>query len=456
VIDQNDASSLYSPVQRFYGERNAMNQNVFRHRAIHRVINPDETIDLQKQVHIFWEGTQFAISSLSLINREFCSSIIDSGVAELTIVPYEPDQFSVEGNPRLERLLNHDIRIKGLSIRDRAKRPHVWVRHQWPPRPTTPGKAKWIIMYPWEYSAIPKYYTDTFSLSEEIWTPTNFSRDAFVSSGIDPSKVHVVPNGTNPELFSPFGEVLRLQTMKRFKFLFVGGTIYRKGVDILLESYSRAFTSKDDVCLIIKDIGMNTFYKGQTAQNLIRRFQNKEDMPEILYIEDEFNEERMANLYRACDVFVSSYRGEGFSLPTLEAMSSGLPVIVPRGGATDDFVDDNVGWLIAAEKRSVGRKVYGHMLDRDAFLLEPSAHHLQEIMHTVYDSPSEAKRKGVQGALRVREHWTWGHSVLRVLSRIDSLCGTTMVHNVPMGFGDFYGDPELIAKAIEKKHEGRE
>ncbi|OGW52261.1 MAG: hypothetical protein A2Y81_00310 [Nitrospirae bacterium RBG_13_43_8] len=233
------------------------------------MINPDGAFDPQKQVHIFWEGTQFAISSFSLINRELCSSIIDSGVAELTIIPYEPDQFSIEGNSRFERLLAHDIRIKGLSIRDRAKRPHVWVRRQWPPRPNPPVKAKWIIMHPWEYSAIPKFYADTFSLAEEIWTPTNFSRDAFVSSGIDPSKVHVVPNGADPEIFSPVGESLRLQTTKRFKFLFVGGTIYRKGVDILLESYSRAFTSKDDVCLIIKDLGVNTLYKGQTAHDLI-------------------------------------------------------------------------------------------------------------------------------------------------------------------------------------------
>ena len=307
-------------------------------------------------------------------------------------------------------------------------------------------------MHPWEYSAIPKFYTDIFSLSEEIWTPSNFSRDAFLSSGIDPSKVHVVPNGTDPEIFSPFGEALKLGTTKRFKFLFIGGTIYRKGVDILLQSYSRAFTSKDDVCLIIKDLGVNTLYKGQTAQDLIRRFQNQEHMPEILYITDEFNENQMANLYRACDVFVSSYRGEAFSLPTLEAMSSGLPVIVPRGGATDDFIDQDVGWLIAAEKRSVGRKVYSHMLDRDAFLLEPSAHNLQEIMREVYRSPSEILRKGVKGALRARKDWTWKHSLLQILSRIDSLCGTTMEVELRKCLKNFFIDSSQIEKAIELKH----
>ena len=432
-----------------------MIQPSFRPQAAHRLINPDDAIDLRKQVHIFWEGTQFAVHSFSLVNRELCSSIIDAGVAELTIVPYEPDQFSIAGTPKFERLKVHDIRNKGLSIRDRAKRPHVWVRHQWPPRANPPGKAQWIIMQPWEYSAIPQFYADIFTLAEEIWTPTHFSRNAFLSSGLDPAKVHVVPNGTNPERFSPVGESLRLRTTKRFKFLYVGGTIYRKGVDILLESYSRAFTSKDDVCLIIKDLGVNTLYKGQTAQDLIRRFQNQEDMPEILYLEGELNEEQMANLYRACDIFVSSYRGEGFSLPTLEAMSSGLPVIVTCGGATDDFVDEEVGWLIEAEKRSV-KKVYGHQLDKEGFLLEPSRNHLQEILGKAYQSHAEIVRKGIKGALRVRKNWTWKHSALQIFSRIDSLCGTTMGVEAQKGFEGTCEDTAFLMKAIEQKRSDHE
>ena len=416
-----------------------------------RLINTDEGFDPQKQVHIFWEGTQFATTSFSLINRELCSGIIDSGVADLTVVPYEPDQFGVEGNPGFERLAAHDIRVKGLSIRDRSKRPHVWVRHQWPLRQNPPGKARWIIMCPWECSAIPKFYADTFSLADEIWTPTNFSRDAFVSSGIDPIKVHVVPNGIDPEVFSPAGESLRLHTKRHFKFLFVGGSIYRKGVDILLESYSRAFTSKDDVCLVIKDLGVNTIYKGQTAQDLIRRFRKRQDMPEILYIKDEFDEERMAKLYRACDVFVSSYRGEGFSLPTLEAMSSGLPVIVTQGGATDDFVDEEAGWLIEASKRPV-KKVYGHHPDREGFLLEPNRSHLEEILREACNSPSEIMRKGIKGALRARKDWTWRHSVCKLLSRIDSLCGTTMRLGIQKGFTNADIDATLIERAVRQRH----
>jgi glycosyltransferase involved in cell wall biosynthesis len=235
-------------------------------------------------------------------------------------------------------------------------------------------------------------------------------------------------------------------------FLFVGGTIYRKGIDILLESYSRAFTSKDDVCLIIKDLGVKTLYRGQTAQDLIRRFQDREGMPEVLYLADEFNKEQMARLYRACDVFVSSYRGEGFSLPTLEAMASGLPVIVSLGGATDDFVDEEVGWRIDADRRSV-KKVCGHELNQEGFLLEPDKEHLEELLQKAYHSRQEIVRKGTEGALRARQHWTWNHAALKVNRRIDSLCGTAMAVHAEKILGDGPGDWASVTKAIEEKRE---
>lgn len=425
---------------------------MIRHSFIsgRKLIGGDGIIDPRKKIHVIWEGTQLATTSFAIVNRELCSGIIDSGIAELTAVPYEPDQFAPEGNAKFERLFAHDIRVKGFPIRDRSRRPHVWVRHQWPPRSKPPGKARLVIMYSWEYSAIPRYYTDIFDAAEEIWTPSSFSRDAFVRSGISPSKVHVIPCGVDTGVFSPEGPTMGLPTSKRFKLLFVGGTIYRKGVDILLESYSRAFSSKDDVCLVIKDVGITTLYKGQTSEGLIGRYQAGRG-PEILHLKDELSEPEMAGLYRSCDVFVSSYRGEGFSLPTLEAMSCGLPVIVTGGGATDDFVDEDVGWTVNAGKRAVGSMVYGQKMEGECFLLEPDRDHLAEIMRIACSSPSGIVNKGIKGALRARSSWTWRDSVKRLLSRAYSMCGLAMDVEEDKIFGETGADPMRIKKAIEEK-----
>ena len=81
--------------------------------------------------------------------------------------------------------------------------------------------------------------------------------------GIAPERVAVVPNGIDPEKFSPDRAVepYPLATRKPFKFLFVGGVLPRKGVDVLLAAYRRAFTRDDDVALVLKLLGTRSFYQ---------------------------------------------------------------------------------------------------------------------------------------------------------------------------------------------------
>jgi hypothetical protein len=124
---------------------------------------------------------------------------------------------------------------------------------------------------------------------------------------------------------------------------------------------------------------------------------------------------------------------------------------VPRGGATDDFVDEEVGWFINAEKKSV-KKVYGHQLDTEGFLLEPDKKQLEIVLRIAYESNAEIVGKGIKGALRVRKNWTWNHSVLQLLSRIDALCGTSMGRKAYEGSKESCGDTAVIVKAIERKH----
>src|SRR5262249_49649540 len=137
-------------------------------------------------------------------------------------------------------------------------------------------------------------------------------------------------------------------TPDTYKFLFVGGTIGRKGADILLDAYDRAFTARDKVTLIIKDFAANTFYANQGAQALIRALQAKPNAPDIVYLTDDMTEAEIASLYAACDCLVHPYRGEGYGLPIAEAMACGKPTILTNYGAALDFADDSNAYLIPA------------------------------------------------------------------------------------------------------------
>ncbi len=389
------------------------------------VVN-DETEETDLDLNIVWEGSQFVYHSLALINREQCSNLIDSDVANITIVPYEDDRFAPEGNPKYQKLAKNDIRIKEKVSDAISDLPYAWIRHQWPPQSEPPKGSKWIIMQPWEFSRLRKDMAEILMQADEVWTPSNYSRQAFVDSGIDFNKVQVIPNGIDPELFKPYGKKYDIDTKKCFKFLYVGGTIYRKGIDILIESYVKAFTADDSVCLVIKDMGGESFYKGLTAKQQILELQKNTHAPEIIYIDEYLSEEEMANLYRACNVYVSPYRGEGFSLPTLEAMACGLPVIVTKGGATDDFVSEAFAWQIEAEVVSIGNSIEDYPLVDEAFVLEPDKVQLTEIMQMLHKDPAEVKSRGIIASATARKYWTWKRSTLKVLSRLDKLYGTTM------------------------------
>ncbi len=390
------------------------------------VVDEDEPDETELDLNIVWEGSQFVYHSLALINREQCSNLIEAGVSNLTIVPYEDDRFAPGDNKKYQTLAKHDIRIKEEVSESVSNLPYVWIRHQWPTNPEPPKGAKWIIMQPWEFSRLRKDMADTFNQAAEVWTPSNFSRESFVNSGVSFDKVQVIPNGIDPELFKPSGTKYKLESNKGLKFLFVGGTIYRKGIDVLIETYVKSFTSDDDVCLVIKDMGGDSFYKGQTAKQQIIELQKNPAVPEIIYIDKYLPEEEMASLYRACDVFVCPYRGEGFSLPTLEAMACGLPVIVTKGGATDDFVSESFGWRIDAEQKSIGHTIDGHILVEEAFILEPNKEQLKELFHSIHKDPAEIKSRGMIASFTARKYWTWKRSSLKVLSRLDKLYGTSM------------------------------
>lgn len=398
-------------------------------------------------INIVWEGSQFVYHSLALINREHCANIIDSELVNLTIVPYENDQFSPEGNDKYMKLQANDIRVKPKQPEYINKKPYCWIRHQWPPKAEPPHGAKWIIMQPWEFTEHRTDFAEIFRQADEIWTPSDYSRRTFVNAGVDFDKVQVVPNGIDPQLFKPLGDRYPLKTSKKIKLLFVGGTIYRKGIDILLQAYTRIFRPSDDICLVIKDMGGDSFYRNRNAREDILKIMREPDAPEIIYLEDSLTEHEMASLYRACDIFVSPYRGEGFSLPTLEAMACGLPVVVTQGGATDDFVDESVGWLVKSGKVSIGTTLDNVAMTGEAFLLEPDKSNLENILKKIYASANDVFHKGLAASLRARTQWTWKRATVKIFSRLDYLYGTALSIRAEAALRDFEDSSVILCKA---------
>ncbi len=360
-----------------------------------------------------WEGLQFAWHSMALINRELCLRLIDAG-HELSILRYLPEEFGVEKDPRFKKL--------AARVRAPLSRPaEIHVRHHFPPDFNPPPEGRWIMIQPWEYGRIPQEWVEPMSrLVDEIWVPSRYVMKSYIASGIPSDIVRVVPNGVNTGIFNPEAKPFALPTEKKFKFLFVGGIIWRKGLDVLLQAYRQAFSSSDDVSLVIKEIGNSNFYKGMGSPEIIREIQQDQSAPEIIHLGEMFSEEQMAGLYTACDCLVHSYRGEGFALPVLEAMACGLPVAVTEGGATDDFCRQDTAFLIPAEHKGFYHNEI-KFAGGPGWVLEPNPQALAELLRHIRNSADETALKAERGLELARTKFAWDNVFECVQERLAAL-----------------------------------
>lgn len=223
------------------------------------------------------------------------------------------------------------------------------INHHWPPRFLASSLGRTVTILPWEYGAAPQPWVDNaLRYSDEIWVPSQYVKDGFVASGMPEDLVRVIPNGVDTTVFTPQGDRYPLPSAGT-TFLFVGGTIWRKGIDLLLEAWQQAFGPDEDVQLVIKDFGSQDQYAGQTATEQITQLCERDDVAPVLHLDAQWDYRQLPSLYRAADVLVAPYRGEGFGLPMLEAMACGVPVIHTGVGPSREFVAD-AGWALDAHR----------------------------------------------------------------------------------------------------------
>ncbi|MCE5336665.1 MAG: tetratricopeptide repeat protein [Desulfobacteraceae bacterium] len=418
-----------TPEQRFEKGRNAVSFVLGPDKTVPQIIDEIDFAWAHKSAldkarkknavprRIAWEGSQLVCHSLALINRELCLRLIESG-HEVSIIPFEAEEEDLDAasDPRFPKIVER-------TRKQLSGKADVHVRHFWPPSFTPPQEGRWVIIQPWEFGSIPRSWIEPMSaMVDEIWACSSFVRECYIESGMPADRVFVVPNGVDTGRFNPDAPPVALLTRKRFKFLFVGGTIYRKGIDILLEAYCANFSSRDDVCLVIKDMGGKTFYQNRTALEKIREYQSRPDAPEIEYIDRTLDEAEMAGLYTACDCLVHPYRGEGFGIPIAEAMACEKPVIVTGYGAALDFCSPDNAYLIPSQVALFPEKRIENMETVDfPWLAEPDRAALGELMRHVLDNPEEARAKGQAARIQIETNFTWEKSAEAVEERLQAL-----------------------------------
>lgn len=275
-------------------------------------------------------GKFFDNHSLSIVNRKLALQL--RNMCDLSIVALDkPDATYGVNIKEVDELLKLSTDAKTPDIQLRHSYPPIW---RWPESRTT----KVVYIQPWEFSSIPsewQYKFDTFA--DAVITPSDWTANVYKNAGLNPDTVYSIPNGYDETVFNMSARK-NLSTNK-IRFLYVGCSQFRKGIDVLLHVWAGVTKRYENVELVIKDTPQ-VYGRSNLLQDIVK-LQHTTQCANIVYNDSSLSESEVAELYGSCDFVVHPYRGEGFGMHIQEAMACGVVPVVTAGGSTDDFVIDN-------------------------------------------------------------------------------------------------------------------
>lgn len=173
--------------------------------------------------------------------------------------------------------------------------------------------------------------------SDYIISPSEFYKDETVRYfNFDEKKIKVIPNGVDINFFYP----KMIKTDKKI-VLFAGGTSYRKGYDIVIETYKKI--KRHDVEFWV--IGDGGYFDG------IKFFRN------VPY-------EQMPEFYNKASVIIHPSRNENCPKVILEAMSCGKPVVTLNVTGNVELIDSGIDG-ICTNRESFADEVNRLLNDED-------------------------------------------------------------------------------------------
>jgi glycosyltransferase involved in cell wall biosynthesis len=200
-------------------------------------------------------------------------------------------------------------------------------------------------------------------------------KDIAIQMGVHKSRMSVVSVGVDHTVFRPRPE--RRKVPGRI-MVTSSSDVPMKGLVPLLEAVAKLRTERDVELLVI---GRPT--EGGRVARTIERLGLESAVTCVSGMDDD----DLAGLYAEAEVAVVPSLYEGFSLPAIEAMACGVPLVATTGGALPEVVgtDGETGLLVTPDDSGALAAAISHVLD----------------------DPELAARLGRGGRERVLGRFTW-------------------------------------------------
>lgn len=197
--------------------------------------------------------------------------------------------------------------------------------------------------------------------------------DSVADFDLDPDQMRVVPLGVDTDLFAPAGprvpgRIVAIASADR----------PLKGVVHLLEALAKLRTEHD----VHLELVSNLEPGGATERRIAEL-----GIADAVNVVNGISDAELAALLASAEIMCVPSLYEGFSLPTVEAMSCGTPVVASRAGALPEVVGDDGECAVLVEPG------------------DPEA--LAAAMRELFSSPDARARLGAAGRQRALDRYSW-------------------------------------------------
>jgi glycosyltransferase involved in cell wall biosynthesis len=296
-------------------------------------------------------------TSMGLVGVNLLQALHDQG-GEATLWPI-PFKEATEAHPKY-----HDL-IRACCQREEKYNKNAPSLRYWHPNNLVwhVGKGAHIGMTVFEKDSFTKLEQQQLQNQDYICVSTRWAEQILKKNNIN-VPVCRAPYGVDRQVFNenvPAG-LPQLGEGNRTVFVNCCKTEIRKGHDILMDAFCKAFEPSDNVHLVVH--WRNTFME-EEEQNKWNRIYEKSKMgPNTTILKHRLaTQVDVAMLLASADCGVFPSRAEGFNLPALECLAMGKHLIVTNYSGHTEFCNDRNSLLIpfrgAMEKCYDGKWFFG-------------------------------------------------------------------------------------------------
>lgn len=230
---------------------------------------------------------------------------------------------------------------------------------------------------------------------------------------VDPSRLHVIPNGIDTDEYHP---VSRPEVLSRFGIdpdrpyvLFVGRMTRQKGVRYLLEACEHVLSQ---VQIVLCAGESDTPELQRELEGMVEDLQQRR--PGVIWIPEMLERPYTIALYSHAAVFCCPSIYEPFGIINLEAMACGTPVVGSGvGGIPEVVVHGETGIIVDAKLSNAP--------PHDPTDPQGFARGLADGINRFAADPTMAKRMGEAGRRRVVDFYSWRSIANQTLDLYKSL-----------------------------------